>query len=80
MILIQLIKWLSAIVAGISAMRISTIARNETGKSNYFASFTDIFDYIAITRRKDGKIGIWFWIFVVSFTSFIAFIILPVFW
>lgn len=80
MITFQIIKWLFAIVAGISAMRISTIARNETGKSNYFASFTDIFDYVAITRRKDGKIGIWFWIFIVSFTSFIAFVILPVFW
>jgi len=60
-------------------MRISIITRNENGKSTYFASFTDIFDYIAITRRKDGKIGIWFWIFVVSFPCFIALIILPAF-
>jgi hypothetical protein len=58
MILIQIIKWLFAIAAGISAMQITIIARNETGKSNYFASFTDIFDYVAITRRKYGKIGI----------------------
>ncbi len=47
-----------AIAAGISAMRISTIARSATGKSKYFASVTDIFDYIEITRRKDGKIGL----------------------
>ncbi|MDA8422755.1 MAG: hypothetical protein M0Z89_05410, partial [Nitrospiraceae bacterium] len=65
------------IAAGISAMRISTIARNETGKNNCCAGFTDIFDYMAITRRKDGIIGI---LFVASFTSFIALIILPVFW
>jgi len=77
--LIQIIKWFFAIAAGISAMRISTIARNETGKSKYFASVTDIFDYIEITRRQGGKIGVWFWIFVVSFTFFIALIILLAF-
>ena len=77
--LIQIIKWFFAIAAGISAMRISTIARNETGKSKYFASVTDIIDYIEITRHQDGKIGVWFWIFVVSFTVFIALIILPAF-
>ena len=76
---IQIIKWFFAIAAGISAMRISTIARNETGKSKYFASVTDIFDYIEITRRQGGKIGVWFWIFVVSFTFFIALIILLAF-
>lgn len=79
MILVQIIKWFFIVVACVSAMRISTIARSETGKSKYFASFTDIFDYVEITRRRDGKIGIWFWIFVVSFTFFIALIILPAF-
>ena len=77
--LMQNTKWLFAIIAGISAMRISTLARNETGKSKYFASVTDIFDYIEITRRQDGKIGIWFWIFVVALSVFIALIILPAF-
>jgi len=76
---IQIIKWFFAIAAGISAMRISTIARDETGKSKFFASVTDIFDYSEITRRQDGNIGVWFWIFVVSFTFFIALIILPAF-
>jgi hypothetical protein len=79
MILIQIIKWFFIIVACVSAVRISTIARSETGESKYFASITDIFDYVEITRRRDGKIGIWFWIFVVSFTFFIALIILPAF-
>lgn len=74
--LIQIIQWLFVIAAVLSASRISAIARNETGKSQWLASFTDIFDYVEITWRKEGRIEIWFWIFIVSFSSMMALILL----
>ncbi len=76
MILIKIIKWSFAVIAAVAADRISAVARNETGKSRWFASFGDFFDYIEITRRKDGRIGIWFWIFIASFTLLVALVVL----
>ena len=74
---LKLLQLLLAIIAAISGSRMSTIARNEKGKSQWFASIFDVMDYIEITRQETGRIGNLFWIFLVSFISFIALIILP---
>lgn len=31
----------------------------------YYTSYT-IFDYITVTSEEDGRIGVWFWAFVIS--------------
>ncbi len=78
--LIKIIKWSLAVIAAVAADRISAVARSETGKGRWFASFSDISDYIDITRRRDGKIGGWLWIFITSFSLLLTLIVLSLFW
>jgi hypothetical protein len=75
--IIEILKWILLFVAVVSGSMMSDKARDVKGKSKWFANPLDLLDYIDISRKENGRIGSLFWVFLISFISLIALIILP---
>ena len=75
--IIEIAKWVALLIVVVCGSRMSEIARDKKGKSKWFASPLDLLDYIEITRQENGRIGTLFWVFLISFISLIALLILP---
>lgn len=75
--IIEILKWLFVISAVISGSRMSSVVRAEKEKSKWFYSISDVLDYIEITRQRNGKIGILFWLFLAASIAFITLLIVP---
>ncbi len=42
-----------------------THAQSKKGENSWFYNPMEIIEYVKITKKESGKIGIWFWIFII---------------
>ena len=59
----ELIFVVLMIFSGISMI---TYAQSKKGENSWFYNPMEIIEYVQITKKESGKIGIWFWIFIIS--------------
>jgi hypothetical protein len=76
--MIEILKWVCGIIMIITASNMSTVIRAEKVKSKCWFTPFDVFDYVVISRQQSGKIGIVFWLFLISVLCFFTLLIFPV--
>jgi hypothetical protein len=73
--IIEFLKWICVLGAIISGSKMSSLVRKEKEKSRWFYSVFEVLDYMVMTRQHNGRIGVWFWIFLLSFAGFVTLLI-----
>jgi len=55
---------------------ISVAKAHKTNVPTWFFNIVEIFDYVELSKIKNGRVGVWFWVFVASLIALVTTVML----